>query len=133
MIEFLALAVVLVVGIYFTVLGIAALFAPAFAKRFLLGFAHSPLKHYGEMLGRLIVGAAFLVHAPRMPFPTAFNAFAWLLIVTSACLLLVPWQWHQRFAQRTVPQAIRYITLIGLCSLVLGGSILVAIVHGPAP
>lgn len=131
MIEFLALAVVEVVGIYFAVLGVAALFAPAFAKRFLLGFAHSPLKHYGEMLARLIVGGAFLLHAPRMPFPAAFSAFAWLLILTTAFLLLVPWQWHQRFARRTVPQAIRHITLIGLCALLLGGSILVAIVHGP--
>ncbi len=131
MIEFLALAVVMIVGVYFVVLGVAALFAPEMAKRFLLGFANSPRKHYGEMLARLIIGGAFLILAPRLPFSALFSVFAWLLIVTTACLLLVPWQWHQRFAQRTVPQAIRHITLIGLCALLLGGSILVAIVHGP--
>ncbi|MGI8843818.1 MAG: hypothetical protein ACR2HZ_08960 [Gemmatimonadaceae bacterium] len=130
MIEYLALAVVVIVALYFVALGTSALLAPAFAKRFFLGFASSPLAHYTELLTRFIVGVAFLAQSPRMLFSAGFNIFGWILIVTTAGLLLVPWQWHHRFAQQAVPQAMRHIILIGLCSLVLGGFVLVAVVRG---
>lgn len=132
MIEYLALAVVVIVALYFLALGTFAMLVPAFAKRFLLGLATSPWVHYTELLARFIVGIAFLVHAPRMLFAAGFNIFGWLLVVTTAVLLLVPWQWHHRFAQWAVPQAIRYTTLIGLCSFALGGFVLVAVVRGAA-
>lgn len=132
MIQYFALAVVVIVALYFVALGTSALLAPAFAKRFLLGFASSPLAHYTELLARFIVGVAFLVQSPRILFSAGFNIFGWILIVTTAGLLLVPWQWHHRFAQQAVPQATRHITMIGLCSLVLGGFVLVAVVRGAA-
>jgi len=53
-----------------------------------------------------------------------------VLVVTSAALLLVPWQWHRRFAGRAVPQALRFLPLIGICSLLLGGLVLVAALRG---
>jgi len=132
MIDSLALVLVVLVGLYFAALGTAALVAPGFAKTFLLGFAATPAKHYAELFTRLIVGGAFLVHSPKMLFPSGFNFFGWLLVGTTAALLLVPWQWHHRFAQHTVPQAVRYLALIGLCSLVFGGFVLVAVVRGTA-
>ncbi|OGT56122.1 MAG: hypothetical protein A3E01_17820 [Gammaproteobacteria bacterium RIFCSPHIGHO2_12_FULL_63_22] len=132
MIEILALAVVVLAGLYFIVLAAASLFFPALAGRFLLGFATSAFKHYAEMSLRVAVGIALIVQAPRMLFSSAFSLFGWLLLVTTAGLLLVPWQWHQRFAQRVVPMATRHITLVGLVSLVLGGLMLVAVARGGA-
>ena len=132
MIELLAFSVVLFVGLYFVALGIASLLAPARTKRFLLGFAGSAPKHYTELLARFIAGGAFLVHAPRVPFADAFSFFGWLLVLTSAGLLLIPWQWHHRFAQQTVPRAIRHIGLIGLCALMFGGLLLAAVLRGAA-
>ena len=126
-IEFGAVAIVVVVGVYFVVLGALALFAPATAKRFLLGFASSVSTHYAELLVRMVVGGAFLIHSPDMLFPVAFKLFGWVLMGTTGCLLLVPWQWPQRFADQAVPRATRYITLIGVCSLALGGFVLVAV------
>lgn len=132
MIEVLALTVVVLAGLYFIALAATSLFLPARANRFLLGFADSALKHYAEMFFRIVVGAALILHAPRMLHSGVFALFGWLLLVTSACLLLVPWRWHHRLAQHVLPRATRHITLIGLVSLVLGGLILAAVVHGSA-
>jgi len=132
MIEVLALTVVVLAGLYFIALAAASLFLPARASRFLIGLATSAIKHYAEMFSRLVVGAALIVLAPGMPLSSAFSLFGWLLLVTTAGLLLVPWQWHHRFAQHVVPMATRHIRLVGLASLVLGGLILVAVMRGIA-
>ena len=132
MTEVLAIAIVVIVALYFIALGATALLAPAIAKRFLLGFASSALTHYLELTTRLIVGGALLVQSPRMHFSPAFELFGWVLVVTTVCLLLIPWQWHHRFAKYAVPHAIRYITLIGLSSIVLGGFVLFAVAKGAA-
>jgi hypothetical protein len=132
MIEFLAFAIVVLAGLYFIALAAVSLLTPARANRFLLGFAGSPSAHYAELLLRFLVGGALVLHAPRMLFSGAFHLFGWVLVVTTASLLLVPWQWHHRFAQRAVPRATRYITLIGVASLAIGGLILVAVIRGSA-
>ena len=130
MLEALALFLVALSGLYFCVLALAALLFPARAKRFLLGFAGSPQAHYSELAIRLLVGWAFITCAPRLPSSAVFHVFGWLLLATSACLFLFPWQWHHRFAKQAVPQAIRYIMLIGICSLALGCFILMAVIRG---
>jgi uncharacterized protein YjeT (DUF2065 family) len=132
MTDLLVFTVVIAVGIYFVALGIACLLAPSRAKRFLQGFATSPLKHYAELLARFIVGVAFLVQSRTMLFPTVFDTFGWILIGTTICLLFVPWRWHHRFAQRSVASAIRYIAAIGVCSLAIGAMLLFVIVQGTA-
>ena len=132
MIEASALGLVVLAAVYFIALAGVSLLIPASASRFLLGFAGSPFKHYTELFVRFLVGAALVLHAPRTVAPSAFAVFGWLLLVTTACLLLVPWRWHQRFAQYAVPQAARHISLIGLASLALGGVMLVAVVLGSA-
>lgn len=124
MLDALALAGVLLAGLYFIGLAAAALAAPARAARFLLGFAGSARAHYVELALRLAVGCAFIARAPRMPFESAFAAFGWVLVATSAVLFAVPWQWHRRFAQKAVPQALRHLRLVGLASLALGGFVL---------
>lgn len=129
MIEVLALTVVLLTGLYFIALAAVSLLMPVRSNRFLLGFADSPLKHYAELFLRFVVGAAFVIYAPRMLFSEGFTLFGWVLLVTTACLLLIPWRWHHRFAQQAVPRATRHITLIGLSSLALGGFIMAAVVR----
>ncbi len=132
MIAALSLVVVALAGFYFIALGVSALLVPARASRFLAGFAGSSRAHYLELMLRLVVGGALIVGAPRMLFPVAFSVFGWVLVVTTGGLLLVPWQWHQRFAQRTVPAATRYLAAMGLFSLALGGCLWVALFLGRA-
>lgn len=132
MLEALALGVVVLAGLYLCALAAVSLFAPSRASRFLLGFATSQRLHFVELLIRIIVGGAFVIYAPSMSIPGVFGLFGWLLVVTTACLILLPWKWHQRFAQHTVPRAIGFLPFIGLCSLALGVFILVAVINGNA-
>jgi hypothetical protein len=124
MFDALALTVVLLTGAYFVGLGVASLVMPQAAARFLLGFAGSAAAHYVELLLRLIVGAAFVVRAPALPWPTVFMLFGWGLVLTTIGLCAVPWRWHRRFAERTVPQALRHLPLLGVASLALGAFVL---------
>ncbi|WP_374012739.1 hypothetical protein [Pseudoxanthomonas koreensis] len=132
LLEALALAVVVLAGMYLLALGTASLFVPARASRFLLGFASSASVHFAELFLRFAVGAALVVYAPRMSLSGVFNLFGWLLLVTTAGLLVIPWRWHHRFAQQVVPLFTRYVALIGLVSLVFGGLILWAVARGSA-
>lgn len=130
--ETFALAVVVLASLYLLALGAASLLVPARSSRFLLGFASSAFAHFTELFLRFAVGAALVIHAPRMSLPGAFSLFGWVVLVTTACLLIIPWQWHHRFAQRVVPLFTRYVALIGLVSLAIGGLLLWAVVDGRA-
>jgi len=132
MIELAAFSITCLVAGYFIVLGTAGLIAPSVAKRFLLGFASSASAHYSELLIRLMVGAALLIHAPKMLYADVFSVFGWLLIVTSVMLLPLPWRWHQRFVVKSVPQALRYLPVIGLCALAFGILLIAALAGGAA-
>jgi hypothetical protein len=124
--------VVVAAGLFFVALGGASLVAPARVSRFLLGFAGSPSKHFAELCLRVLAGGALVAAAPRMMFPAAFRLFGWVLVATTAGLLLVPWRWHHRFASRSVPAALRFLPLIGLSSVALGGLLLLAVFYGNA-
>lgn len=127
MLDILALMVVIAAGLYFVLLGVLALAAPKSAVRFLNSFAVSAKAHYAELLVRLTVGAAFLLRASALPLPKAFALFGWCLVITTACLLVVPWHWHRRFAERAVSLAVRRIRIFAVASLILGGLVLAAV------
>ena len=129
-IEVLALAVVAGAALFFLALGGVALLAPSRASRFLLGFAATPSKHYAELAVRFLVGTAFIISAPRALHGDLFSIFGWLLLGTTAALVLIPWRWHRSFASRAVPEALRFLPLIGVCSAVLGVLVLWAVWEG---
>ena len=126
MLHTLTLGIVLLVGLYFVLLAAVALLAPARGASFLLGFAETARLHYLELALRCIAGIAFVLQAPQMRFAGAFALFGWMLLLTTAGLVLVPWRWHRAFAQRAVPYATRHLPLVGVASLLLGGLVLAA-------
>jgi len=132
LIEVLALVAIVLAALYLLALGAASLVAPARASRFLLGFASSQAIHFVELTLRLLVGAALVLYAPRMFLSAAFNLFGWVLLVTTACLLLVPWRWHHRLAQYAVPRVTPHIVVVGVASMLIGGFILAAVARGSA-
>jgi hypothetical protein len=125
-----AKAIVAVVAIFFMMLGAVALVRPPIARGFLLGFASSALKHYSELLARVLVGGSLLLIARDSAYSTALSAFGWLLIITTAFMALVPWRFHNRFTQWAVPKALRFLPLIGITSLVIGALLLLVIIAG---
>lgn len=127
MLEHVCLWVVGMGGTYLALLGIAALAVPAKAARFLLGFASSRALHFIELLARMIVGASLILAGPRLSPVTPFIVLGWMLLGTSLLLLFLPWQWHRRFAQQSVPIALRHIGIIGVASLASGVFVLMSI------
>lgn len=120
---------VVVVGFGLFLVGLAVVIAarPLLAERFLRSFASSAPAHYAEQGVRLLVGAAVVAFSREMRYPEVFNAFGWLLVITTVALLLIPWQWHHRFAARVMPPVIRHLRLFALAALALAAFILYSV------
>jgi len=129
MLDTLALVVVLLFAFHMVALAVVAFANPALASKYLLGFAASAFAHYIELLLRILIGGAFLLRAPGMLFPGFFELFGWIFLITTAGLLLVPWQWHRAFARRAVPYAVRSLGLVAVSSLLAGGFVFYAVLH----
>ncbi|MGB0134297.1 hypothetical protein [Dokdonella sp.] len=113
-------AMVVAAGLYLVALGLAAMVMPARAARFLNAFASSAPVHFLELFLRFAVAACFLLYSPALRFPALFETVGWVLLVTSAMLLVIPWRVHRRFAAWAVPRATKHVGVLGICSL-LGG------------
>lgn len=127
----LAGVVVVVTGIVACLLAGRILFDRTFAERFLGSFAATARAHYTEQAIRMVAGTALVVYAPAMRFPAAFSIFGWIVIATTVGLLLVPWRWHGRFADRVVPWVIRNRKLYAGGLIALGGILLYAVFDRP--
>lgn len=125
----LAAATILVLAaLYLLVLGAIALRRPDLATRFLGGFAATARLHFTELGLRVLTGSAMILYAPRMAWGQLITGFGWILVGTSIALALVPWRIHRQFASRTVPRAMRFLTLIGLVAMAGGLWLLAALV-----
>jgi len=93
---------------------------PARAERFLMSFATSARAHYVEQACRLVVGAALIVLSSTMWEPTMFWLFGWAIVLSSAALICVPWQWHDRLGKRVRPMLVRYLKLYAVGAFALG-------------
>ena len=122
------LTIVLAAAAYLVVLGASALFRPALAERFLGGHATTRTLHFLELALRVVAGAAFVVSAPRLALSNAVAVFGWVLVGTSLVLAIIPWRLHQRFAAWFVPQALRYLPMIGVASIAGGLGLIAAVV-----
>ena len=105
---------------------------PVVAERFLMRFASSARTHYTEQGFRLLIGAALVVLSPAMWQPKMFWLFGWAIVVSSAVLLCVPWQWHHRLGERfqLLPLLVRYLRLYAVGSFALGALLLYGVFAG---
>lgn len=129
--DFLAGAVVGLTAGYLLIFGILAMFVPSRASRYLLGFASSWNVHVLELTIRFVAGMAFVWNAHRMKYSGVFYAFGWILIITTLGLALFPWRWHQRFAERFVPGALRFLRPMGLAAASAGIAVAWALATAP--
>ena len=107
-----------------------ALAKPAIAEGFLTAFASSARTHYVEQVVRLVVGTALVVRSPIMWQPKMFWLVGWAIVVSSAVLLCVPWQWHHRLGERVLPLLVRYLRLYAVASLAFGALLLYGVFAG---
>ena len=126
---------IVVVGFGLYLIGLAVVIAlkPLLAERFIKSFATSARAHYTEQAARLTVGAGLVIFAPSMWYPKLFEGFGWLIIITTVGLLLVPWQWHNKFGRWAIPLAIRHLKLYALGASALGAFILYAVSRAALP
>lgn len=119
MLSYLSVFLIVLFALYLLALAILSQLKPKWLESFLRAFAQSAQKHYLEMLLRAVLGFAFLFRAPEMLYSTGFIVFAWVLLLSSAFLLLLPWGLHQKFAQWVVPPICRYLSLLGWVSMIM--------------
>jgi len=103
---------------------------PAVAERFLMRFASSARTHYIEQIFRLLIGAALVVLSPAMWMSNMFWLVGWAIVVSSAALMCVPWQWHHRFAKRVLPIVIRHLKLSAMGPFAFGALLLYGVFAG---
>ena len=103
---------------------------PALAERFLTAFASSARTHYVEQVVRVLVGAALVVRSPIMWQPKTFWLVGWAIVVSSAVLLCVPWQWHHRLGERVLPLLVRHLRWYAVGSFAFGALLLYGVVAG---
>lgn len=131
----LLLAALVLVAFAVGLLGFAvmAFWRPARARRFLGAFAQTSRAHLFEQNLRLLAGVALIVRAPTMWQGRAFGVLGWVLVGTSVVLLLLPWRWHRRFAERVVPPVARHVRLYAVGVLTLGALLLFALLSPLTP
>ena len=127
-----ATVVIVAFGLALLVFTSVSFAKPANAERFLTAFASSARTHYIEQLVRLLIGASLVVLSPTMWQPKMFWLLGWAIVVSSAALLCVPWQWHHRLGKRLLPLLVRHLKLYAVGSFALGALLLYAVFAGGA-
>ena len=115
-----AAVVVVVFGLSLITFTGVAFAKPERAARFLMAFATSARTHYTEQVFRILVGAALVVVSSSMWQPKMFWLFGWAIVVSSAALICVPWQWHDRLGERLRPMLVRHLKLYAVGAFALG-------------
>lgn len=59
---------------------------------------------------------ALITWSPYSLESRVFILLGWVLVASSVVLAVLPWRWHARFAQQSVPAATRWPALIGTAS-----------------
>jgi hypothetical protein len=125
-----AAIVVIVFGLLLIAFAGAAFMKPAIAERFLMLFASSARTHYVEQVSRVLIGAALVVRSPAMWQSRTFWVVGWAIVISSAALLCIPWQWHHRFGERMLPILVRHLRLYAVGAFALGALVLYGVFAG---
>jgi hypothetical protein len=127
-----AAIVVVVFGLSLITFTGVAFTKPAHAERFVMAFATSAQTHYVEQVVRILVGAALVALSSVMWQPKIFWLIGWALVVSSATLICIPWQWHDRLGERIRPMLVRYLKMYAVGAFALGVLLLYGVFAGGA-
>lgn len=128
--EWAAVAVVFGFGAFLLTLTILLVFVPERATGFFHKFATSAFTHFLEMFLRILVGASLVICSQRMQFAIIFYVFGWMLIATSAVLALLPWRWHNKFANLVLPPILKFPKLLAIQTAAMGIFVIYCLLRG---
>jgi dienelactone hydrolase len=127
-----AAVVVVAVGLVLIAFAGLAFIKPARAGGFLMAFASSARTHYIEQAFRIAFGTAVVILSSIMWQPKVFWLFGWAIVGSSATLLCIPWQWHDRLGGRLRPMLVKYLKLYAAGAFALGVLLLYGVLAGRA-
>ena len=87
-------SVMVIFGLYLISLLVITILNKTIAVSYFSSFASSARAHYLEQILRLIVGMAMLSFSKSMLYAQFFELFAWIIILSTIVLILIPWTWH---------------------------------------
>ncbi|KAA3641545.1 MAG: hypothetical protein DWP95_06680 [Proteobacteria bacterium] len=111
--------VVNIFALFLLLMAFLCFLRPALVRNFFDLFAATKQAHFIEQMIRLVVGLSLIRFAEMMKYSGLFYAFGWLIVVTSLLLIVLPWRWHQKFAQRVIPVVKKHLKVYGMLSLFL--------------
>ncbi|WP_420471753.1 hypothetical protein [Brevundimonas sp. FT23042] len=108
-----AQALAILAGVWLIGLGMWMAVRPRSALAALATMGGSPRIHFGEMIIRIIVGAALIGAAAPSRAPLILTVFGGFLIVSALVLMVLPRRWHHAYstwwAARIPVLAVRFI------------------------
>ena len=122
-----ALAIACAFALWVAAGSAVAIVRPSKARGWIARFATSHVINIAEQAWRGLAGAALVLRAPEALWTEAFHIAGWVLIASSAALLVVPLRWHAGYAvwwSRNLPLAA--VRAAGVAGVVLA----VALVAG---
>lgn len=118
-------------GVWLIGLGVWMAIFPDRALSALAAMGGSPLVHFGEMIIRLLIGAALVGAGPVSRLPALIPLIGWFLIVSAIILMVLPRRWHAAYstwwAARIPRAAVRLVAPVA----VIGGAALIWTLRWP--
>ena len=121
--------VMVVFGLYLISLLIITIVNKKIAVNYFSSFASSARAHYLEQMLRLIVGTSMLLFSKSMLYAQFFEMFAWIIILSTIALILIPWTWHNKLGKRVIPLTIRNLKFYAVSASIFGIFILYCIIN----
>lgn len=115
-------------GLYLIGLLIITMLNKEVAVGYFSSFASSARAHYLEQLLRLIVGISMLLFSKSMVYAQFFEMFAWIIVLSTIVLILIPWTWHNKLGKWAIPLTIRNLRFYAVSASILGVFILYCVI-----
>jgi hypothetical protein len=121
--------VMVIFGLYLISLLVITILNKKIAVNYFSSFASSARAHYLEQIMRLIVGISMLFFSKSMLYAQFFALFAWIIIITTIVLILIPWTWHHKLGKRVIPMTIQNLEFYALLASIFGVFILYCVIR----
>lgn len=126
--EILTGSVMVIFSLHLISLLIITIINKKIAVSYFSSFASSARAHYLEQIVRLIVGMSMLSFSKSMLYAQFFEIFAWIIILSTIVLILIPWTWHHRLGKWAIPFTIRNLKFYVVSASIFGVFILYCVI-----
>lgn len=119
-------------GVWLIGLGVWMALSPGRALTALAAMGGSPLVHFGEMIIRLLIGAALVGAGPASRCPQLIALIGWFLIVSALVLMVLPRRWHAAYSTWWAARIPRVAVRLVAPASMLGGAALIRALRWPS-